>query len=97
MGGRVCNRLSNISATGRRALSAPMAFPVASTGAMQQEEATMAAYIVATVRISAPEKFALYGTALARLSERFGGVPVVKGPVADVLEGGSTRGERVVR
>src|SRR3546814_10762299 len=95
MGGRVCNRLSNISATGRRALSAPMAFPVASTGAMQQEEATMAAYIVATVRISDPEKFALYGKAIAGLSERFGGVPVVKGPVAEVLEGGSPVGERV--
>src|SRR3546814_11896517 len=73
-----------------------MAFPVASTGAMQQEEATMAAYIVATVRISDPEKFALYGKAIAGLSERFGGVPVVKGPVAEVLEGGSPVGERVV-
>jgi uncharacterized protein (DUF1330 family) len=63
---------------------------------MQQEEATMAAYIVATVRISDPEKFALYGKAIAGLSERFGGVPVVKGPVAEVLEGGSPVGERVV-
>jgi uncharacterized protein (DUF1330 family) len=56
----------------------------------------MAAYIVATVRISDPEKFALYGKAIAGLSERFGGVPVVKGPVAEVLEGGSPVGERVV-
>lgn len=56
----------------------------------------MAAYIVATVRISDPDKFALYGKAIAGLSERFGGVPVVKGPVAEVLEGGSPVGERVV-
>src|SRR3546814_13282024 len=63
---------------------------------MQQEEATMAAYIVATVRISDPEKFAPYGKAIAGLSERFGGVPVVKAPVAEVLEGGSPVGERVV-
>jgi len=56
----------------------------------------MAAYIVATVRISDPDKFAHYGKAIAGLSEQFGGVSVVKGPVAEVLEGGSPVGERVV-
>lgn len=56
----------------------------------------MAAYIVATVRISDPERFALYARGIAGLSERFGGVSVVKGPVAEVLEGASPVGERVV-
>lgn len=56
----------------------------------------MAAYIVATVRISDPERFAEYGKGIAGLSESFGGVAVVKGPVAEVLEGSSPVGERVV-
>lgn len=56
----------------------------------------MAAFIVATVRISDPERFALYAKGIAGLSEEYGGVPVVKGPVAEVLEGGSPVGERVV-
>ncbi len=56
----------------------------------------MAAYIVATVRITDPERFAEYGKGIAGLSEAFGGVAVVKGPVAEVLEGNSPVGERVV-
>lgn len=56
----------------------------------------MAAYIVATVRITDPEKFALYGKGIAGLSERFGGTPIVRGPVVEVLEGDSPVGERVV-
>lgn len=56
----------------------------------------MAAYIVATVRIHDPVKFALYAKGIAGLSEEFGGVSVVKGPVAEVLEGTSPVGERVV-
>ena len=56
----------------------------------------MAAYIVATVRISDPESFAAYARAIAGLSERHGGTPVVRGPVTEVLEGSSPVGERVV-
>lgn len=56
----------------------------------------MAAYIVATVRISDPVAFAAYGKAIAGLSEKHGGEAVVKGPVAEVLEGDSPVGERVV-
>jgi len=56
----------------------------------------MAAYIVATVRIHDPERFAVYGKAIAGLSEKHGGSSVVKGAVAEVLEGNSPVGERVV-
>ena len=55
----------------------------------------MSAYIVATVRISDPERFALYSKGIAGLSERFGGEAVVKGAVAEVLEGDGMVGERV--
>lgn len=56
----------------------------------------MAAYIVATVRITDPERFALYGKGIAGLSERFGGESVIKGAVSEVLEGDGMLGERVV-
>lgn len=56
----------------------------------------MAAYIVATVQIRDPERFSAYGRSIAGLSERFGGEPVVRGPVAAVLEGDGQAGERVV-
>jgi uncharacterized protein (DUF1330 family) len=56
----------------------------------------MAAYIVATVRISDPLKFAAYGAAIAGLSTAFGGERVCGGAVTEVLEGGSPVGERVV-
>ncbi len=56
----------------------------------------MAAYIVATVRITDPERFAAYGKAIAGLSETHGGAPIVRGPVVEVLEGRSPPGERVV-
>jgi len=56
----------------------------------------VSAYIVATVRISDPERFALYSKGIAGLSERFGGEAVVKGAVAEVLEGDGMVGERVV-
>jgi uncharacterized protein (DUF1330 family) len=56
----------------------------------------MAAYIVATVRILDPVRFAEYGKAIAGLSEQHGGQAVVKGPVAEVLEGEGLVGERIV-
>lgn len=56
----------------------------------------MPAYIVATVQITDPEKFAVYGAAIKGMSARFGGEPVVAGPVAEILEGDGVVGERVV-
>lgn len=56
----------------------------------------MAAYIVATVRIADPERFAEYAKGIAGLSEQFGGEAVVKGPVVELLEGEGVVGERVV-
>ncbi len=56
----------------------------------------MPAYIVATVRITNPEKFALYAQGIAGLSEHFGGESVIKGAVTEVLEGEGMVGERVV-
>jgi len=56
----------------------------------------MAAYIVATVTITDPVRFAEYGKAIAGLSEKFGGEAVVKGPVVDTLEGADVTGQRVV-
>jgi uncharacterized protein (DUF1330 family) len=57
---------------------------------------TMASYIVATVRITDPERFAAYGKAVAGLAERFGGEALLKGAVSEVLEGAGAVGERVV-
>jgi uncharacterized protein (DUF1330 family) len=56
----------------------------------------MPAYIVATVAITDPVRFAEYGKAIAGLSERFGGEPIARGPVADYLEGEGPANERVV-
>lgn len=56
----------------------------------------MAAYIVATVRITDPGKFGQYVKAIAGLSERHGGEYIVRGPIAEVLEGDVDPGERVV-
>ena len=56
----------------------------------------MAAYLVATVRITDPVKFSEYGKAIAGLSERFGGEYLVRGKVSEVLEGDSDPNERVV-
>ena len=56
----------------------------------------MATYIVATVRITDPDRFAAYGAAIAGLSERFGGEPILRGSVIAVLEGDGPAGERVV-
>ena len=56
----------------------------------------MACYIVATVRILDPERFAAYGKAVAGLAESFGAEAVLKGAVTEVLEGPGVVGERVV-
>jgi uncharacterized protein (DUF1330 family) len=56
----------------------------------------MAAYLVATVRITDAGKFAEYGKAIAGLSERFGGEYVVRGGAAEILEGNVDPDERVV-
>jgi uncharacterized protein (DUF1330 family) len=56
----------------------------------------MAAYIVATVNILDPVRFAEYGKAIAGLSDKFGGEYVLRGAVKEVLEGEGTVGERVV-
>ncbi|MBA4354955.1 MAG: DUF1330 domain-containing protein [Novosphingobium sp.] len=61
-----------------------------------KREIGMAAYIVATVRISDPAKFAEYSKGIAGLSEKFGGEAVVKGAVSAVIEGDGVVGERVV-
>jgi len=56
----------------------------------------MAAYIVATVTIRDPAKFGEYVKAIAGLSESFGGEYLVRGKVAEVLEGNIDPEERVV-
>lgn len=56
----------------------------------------MAAYIVATVRITDPVKFGDYVKAIAGLSEKHGGEYVVRGPIFEVLEGDVDPSERVV-
>lgn len=56
----------------------------------------MPAFIVATVTIHDPDRFAEYGKLVAGLSERFGGESVMKGAVSEVLEGDVAVGERVV-
>jgi uncharacterized protein (DUF1330 family) len=56
----------------------------------------MSAYIVATVRISDPTRFALYVKGIAGLSDRHGGEALVRGPVIEVLEGDGVIGERVI-
>lgn len=56
----------------------------------------MAAYIVATVVVTDPLKFGDYAKAIAGLSERHGGEYLVRGKVAEVLEGEVDPDERVV-
>ena len=56
----------------------------------------MAAYIIATVKITDAVRFAEYGKGIAGLSERFGGEALVKGAVSALLEGEGEAGERVV-
>lgn len=56
----------------------------------------MAAYIVATVRIDDPVKFGEYVKAIAGLSEAHGGEYLVRGKVAEVLEGDIDAEERIV-
>ena len=56
----------------------------------------MPAYIVATVNITDPEKFATYVEAIAGLSEKHGAEYIVRGNVTEVLEGDVDPDERVI-
>lgn len=56
----------------------------------------MPAYVVATVTIPDPERFAAYGAAIQGLAEEFGGESIVKGMVTEVLEGDVDPQERIV-
>ncbi|MBL0923108.1 MAG: DUF1330 domain-containing protein [Sphingomonadaceae bacterium] len=56
----------------------------------------MPAFIVATVTVSDAAAFGRYVDGIDGLAEQFGGHYVLRGPVTEYLEGGSTPGERVV-
>jgi uncharacterized protein (DUF1330 family) len=56
----------------------------------------MAAYIISTVLVTDPEKFAVYAKGIAGLSEKHGGEYIVRGQVSGALEGDVVVGERVV-
>lgn len=56
----------------------------------------MAAYLVATVNITDPAPFGEYARGIAGLAERFGGEPMMKGMVAEFVEGDGIPEERVV-
>lgn len=56
----------------------------------------MAAYLVATVRITDPTRFADYAAAVRGMSADFGGESIVVGAVSEVLEGPTPVGERVI-
>jgi uncharacterized protein (DUF1330 family) len=56
----------------------------------------MAAYLVATVTITNPVAFGEYAKGIAGLAERFDGESIVKGMVAEFVEGDGIAGERVV-
>jgi uncharacterized protein (DUF1330 family) len=56
----------------------------------------MAAYLVATVRIHDPVRYAEYTKGIVGLSEKHGGESIVRGPVEEILEGEGLVGERVV-
>lgn len=56
----------------------------------------MPAYIVATVAIIDPARFADYAKAIAGLGERYGADYLLRGAVSEVFEGDAQIGERVV-
>lgn len=56
----------------------------------------MAAYLIATVRITDPERFGAYVRALSGLGERYGGESMVRATTVEVLEGAEPPGERIV-
>lgn len=55
-----------------------------------------AAYILTTVAVSDRDAFAAYREAVARVNARLGGDMVLRGAVAEVLEGEAQAGEIVV-
>lgn len=56
----------------------------------------MPAYLVATVTVSDPDRFGQYTAAIAGLSEKHGGEYILRGKVAEVLEGDVDPDQRVV-
>ncbi len=56
----------------------------------------MPAYLVGTVMITDTGRFSAYAAAIRGLSAKFGGEPIVAGPIADVLEGDADPAERIV-
>ena len=56
----------------------------------------MAAFIVATVRMTNREAFMRYVEQLGDLSAQFGGEPIVRGAATAILDGEAEPGERVV-
>ena len=56
----------------------------------------MAAFIVATVRITDRAAFMRYVEQLGNLSAQFGGEPIVRGAATAILDGEAEAGERVV-
>jgi uncharacterized protein (DUF1330 family) len=56
----------------------------------------MTAYIVATVTIKDPEKFKAYLIGIAGLSEKHGGVALLRGVAVEIFEGDAAPGERIV-
>ncbi|MFC3581189.1 DUF1330 domain-containing protein [Sphingomonas hylomeconis] len=56
----------------------------------------MPAYLIATVTITDPVRFGQYLKGIAGLPAKFGGEPVLKGVVAEVVEGRADATERVI-
>jgi uncharacterized protein (DUF1330 family) len=56
----------------------------------------MSAYIIGTVTVSDPDRYADYTRHIAGLSEAHGGETIVKGMVKEVVEGDAPQGERMV-
>jgi uncharacterized protein (DUF1330 family) len=56
----------------------------------------MPAYLVSTVQITDRERFKAYAQAIAGLAEEHGGEYLVRGPVAEILEGDCPADERIV-
>jgi uncharacterized protein (DUF1330 family) len=56
----------------------------------------MTVYVVTTVQIHDPEKFAIYSRASVGIADRFGAKTMLSGGVSEILEGDGVIGERVM-